>query len=89
MIQLVEAEKKIFSCQFPAYGSLYYTLDVAEASRVIIPELDRFCIGPIAKRQFWFDERKDMDLYRGACKLKILAKPSSVHATNAVPRGGT
>ncbi|PGH23208.1 hypothetical protein AJ80_02738 [Polytolypa hystricis UAMH7299] len=65
--QLINIEKRIFSCRFelPAYGSLYYKHDVAGAPHASIPQLERFCIGPIAKRQFWLDERRDMLLDRG------------------------
>ena len=64
--QLVDVEQKIFSFEFPAYGSLYYRGDIAETSRINL-QLDRFCVGPIAKRQFWFDEREQMQLDRGPC----------------------
>ncbi|PGH35444.1 hypothetical protein GX50_01782 [[Emmonsia] crescens] len=63
--QVIEIEKRIFSYRFPAYGSLYYKHDIARMRHTGIPELEQFCIGPIAKRQFWFDERKDMSLDRG------------------------
>ncbi|KAK2771974.1 hypothetical protein FQN53_004833 [Emmonsiellopsis sp. PD_33] len=63
--QIIHIETKLFSYKFPAYGSLYHTRDVAGISHIRIPGSDQFCIGPIAKRQFWFGERKDMSLDRG------------------------
>lgn len=65
LTQLVKLEQKIFAFKFPAHGSLYYKDDISETS-VNLP-IDRFCVGPIAKRQFWFDERKKMQLDRGPC----------------------
>lgn len=66
MTQIVEVEQKIFSFCFPAYGSLYYKDDIAEASRIDL-QVDGFCVGPISKRQFWHDEREQMQLDRGPC----------------------
>ncbi|KAK2810193.1 hypothetical protein FQN50_003163 [Emmonsiellopsis sp. PD_5] len=63
--QIIHIETKMFSYKFPAYGSLYRTRDVAGISHIRIPGSDQFCIGPIAKRQFWFGERKDLSLDRG------------------------
>lgn len=68
LTQLVKIEKRIFSYKFPAYGSLYYKRDVAGVPHTAIPQLEQFCVGPIAKRQFYFDERKEMELDRGPCK---------------------
>ena len=65
MTQLAQVEHKIFSFKFPAHGGLYYKGDVSEAS--IDLAFGRFSIGPIAKRQFWFDEREKMQLDRGPC----------------------
>ncbi|WEW60945.1 hypothetical protein PRK78_006433 [Emydomyces testavorans] len=65
MMQLVGMEEKIFSYNFPAYGSLYYANDVPESLSVPLPNEKWFCIGPISKRAFWFDERQDMDVDRG------------------------
>ena len=68
MTQIVEVEQKILSFRFPAYGSLYYKDDVAEKSRIDI-QVDGFCVGPISKRQFWHDEREQMQLDRGPCQF--------------------
>lgn len=65
--QLVKMEQKIFSVKFPAHGSLYYKDDISETS-ISLPS-SRFCVGPIAKRQFWFDGREKMQLDRGPCQL--------------------
>ncbi|KAK2754792.1 hypothetical protein FQN54_006685 [Arachnomyces sp. PD_36] len=63
MTQLAKMEEKMFSFRFPAYGSLYYKSDTPGPS-VDLPT-GRFCVGPIAKRQFWFSEREKMQLDRG------------------------
>lgn len=65
LTQLVKMEQKIFSFKFPAHGSLYCKEDLSETS-IDLP-VGRFCVGPIAKRQFWFDERGKMQLDRGPC----------------------
>lgn len=78
MIQLVRAENKIFSYKFPAYGNLYYKADIAEATRINFP-VDRLCVGPIAKREFWVDERERMELDRGPCKLTSQFSTTSIY----------
>ena len=65
--QVVEVERKIFSHRFPAYGSLYHKDDLAEASRIDLPT-SGYCLGPTAKRQFWYDERAQLSSDRGPCK---------------------
>ena len=73
MTQLVKIEEKVFSFRFPASGSVYLKQDVKDVSYVCFPRsaeqpaLDHFCIGPIAKRQYWADEREHMAIDRGPC----------------------
>ncbi|PGH15192.1 hypothetical protein AJ79_02557 [Helicocarpus griseus UAMH5409] len=66
--QIIDIEKRMFSYKFPAYGSLYYKHDAQALPHASIPHLERFCIGPLARRQFWFNEREDMSLNRGPWK---------------------
>ncbi|KAE8343869.1 hypothetical protein BDV24DRAFT_172510 [Aspergillus arachidicola] len=64
MEQLAHMEQKIFSFQFPGYGSLYHECDIEGQSHISIDGGD-FCIGPLAARQFWHGERSQMDIDRG------------------------
>ncbi|WEW56479.1 hypothetical protein PRK78_001924 [Emydomyces testavorans] len=63
MNQLAKMEEKVFSYKFPAFGSLYYNEDISMG--IPLTNAERFCIGPIAKRVFWFGERQNMDVDRG------------------------
>ncbi|KAL2408897.1 hypothetical protein ABEF93_007698 [Exophiala dermatitidis] len=38
---------------FPAYGSLYYTTDDQPESAIVLPEDDRFCVGPHVASRYW------------------------------------
>jgi aminoglycoside phosphotransferase (APT) family kinase protein len=68
MTQLAEIEQKIFSFKFPGYGSLYHQHDIKEEPRIALQVKD-FCIGPVARRQYWHDERSQMKLDRGPCEF--------------------
>ncbi|KAI1947423.1 hypothetical protein LOZ53_006289 [Ophidiomyces ophidiicola] len=63
MNQLARMEERLFSYRFPAFGSLYYNEDIPMG--IPLTSAERFCIGPIAKRVFWFDERQDLNIDRG------------------------
>jgi len=73
--QIVDIENKLFSAGFSKHGSLYYKEDVEEKFRENKPYdqgdtdllSNRFCIGPIATRPFWAEERGQMALDRGPC----------------------
>ncbi|KAG2347161.1 hypothetical protein BDR05DRAFT_958638 [Suillus weaverae] len=71
---LVALEQNMLNAKFAQYGSLYYKDDIPESKRA--PRLyahgsrrfgseEKFCIGPIAHRNFYEDERATMDLDRG------------------------
>ena len=72
--QIVDMESRLFSTRFPKHGSLYYKEDVEERFREDMPyqptdgDLSaRFCVGPLATRSFWAEERCKMALDRGPC----------------------
>ncbi|OGM48773.1 hypothetical protein ABOM_003006 [Aspergillus bombycis] len=68
MKQLAQIERNISSFSFPGYGSLYRKNDIAGETQIPI-EVEGFCIGPVAARQFWHGERNQMDLDRGPWRL--------------------
>jgi aminoglycoside phosphotransferase (APT) family kinase protein len=72
--QVASLEEKVLAIRFPMFGSLYYKEDVessVEPARGCKSEYlpDEFAIGPLAKRQFWFDERAEMEIDRGPCSI--------------------
>lgn len=71
MTQIAEIEQKIFSFEFPGYGSLYYNHDIKDECQLAL-EVGNFCIGPVAMRQFWHGERGKMNLDRGPCACFLL-----------------
>lgn len=77
MTQIVEMEQKIFSFQFPGHGSLYYKHDLNDESQIAL-QVEGFCIGPIAGRQFWHAERHRMELDRGPCESSMIYSARSV-----------
>ncbi|KAI6116150.1 hypothetical protein F5141DRAFT_1101459 [Pisolithus sp. B1] len=71
---LGECERKLLDLRFTHYGSLYYKNDVPAPLRAptliegLSPDNElnsKFCIGPIARRDFWEAEREYMDIDRG------------------------
>lgn len=74
---IIEAEQRLLDAKFSQYGSLYYKSDIPEADRAprLYADVSRpddgseakFCIGPSANRNFYEDERADMDIERGPC----------------------
>ncbi|EGO01140.1 hypothetical protein SERLA73DRAFT_179210 [Serpula lacrymans var. lacrymans S7.3] len=71
---LVSIEQNFLNAKFDQYGSLYYKDDIPASQRA--PRLyakgsrnfgseDKFCIGPIAHRNFYEDERAVLDIHRG------------------------
>ncbi|EAW07591.1 phosphotransferase enzyme family protein [Aspergillus clavatus NRRL 1] len=91
MAQLAQFEKKIFSFPFPGYGSLYHSRDIQGESQMPLGT-DDYCIGPVAKRQFWHDERGQMDLDRGPwkspidCLMSAARREAAYLRTHAQPR---
>lgn len=74
---LGECERKLLDLSFTHYGSLYYKNDVPVPLRAptllegLSPDDElnaKFCIGPIARRDFWEAEREHMDIDRGPCE---------------------
>lgn len=69
MTQIAEIERKtLFFFGFPGYGSLYHKRDI-EGEPQIAFQVGDFCIGPVAKRQYWHDERFQMKIDRGPCEF--------------------
>ncbi|KAI9742955.1 MAG: hypothetical protein M1835_002988 [Candelina submexicana] len=73
MKQLVDIEARLLSTCFSKHGSMYYKDDLeqsqsADKSRELgngnLP--DRFCVGPLADRSWWTEERGRMTLDRGS-----------------------
>ena len=75
---LGKLERRLLDLSFTHYGSLYYKNDVPASLRA--PTLleglspddglnSEFCIGPIARRDFWEAEREHMDIDRGPCEF--------------------
>ncbi|KAH4004327.1 hypothetical protein HBI25_044230 [Parastagonospora nodorum] len=68
---LVELESRLFSLEFPASGSLYYTKDLpAGFNKVDIPTPEspcdaRFCIGPDTRLHLWHGKRLHIQTDRG------------------------
>jgi len=81
---LGECERKLLDLSFTHYGSLYYKNDVPVPLRAptllegLSPDDElnsKFCIGPIARRDFWEAEREHMDINRGPCKFLLKIFP--------------
>ncbi|KAH7910909.1 kinase-like domain-containing protein [Hygrophoropsis aurantiaca] len=71
---LAAMEKNMLNAKFSQYGSLYYKEDIPESRRAStlyahgarrFGSEDKFCIGPLAHRTWYEDERANMDLNRG------------------------
>ncbi|KAH7930175.1 hypothetical protein BV22DRAFT_1028686 [Leucogyrophana mollusca] len=71
---LGECERRLLELKFTHYGSLYYKDDIPASLRAptllegISPDHELnsiFCIGPIARRDFWEAERGSMSIDRG------------------------
>ena len=76
--ELIEIEGKFETMAFSQHGSLYFKEDLSPELQIKplfageVPESvkaysDRYRIGPIVDRQWWRNERCDMDLDRGPC----------------------
>lgn len=66
MTQVALLEHKISSFRFPGVGSLYHNHDVENCDTIPLEE-EGYCIGPVAKREFWCDGRDQMEVDRGPC----------------------
>lgn len=75
--KLVELESQLFSLQFPAGGSLYYTHDLHDfPNKIGIPgvhsEMDnRFCLGPDTSWALWHGRRLGLQVDCGPCMYKL------------------
>ncbi|KDR69152.1 hypothetical protein GALMADRAFT_256362 [Galerina marginata CBS 339.88] len=72
--KLAQLHRPLLDLRFTRYGSLYYKTDIdgsysstADFLESVPAGLDisPFCIGPLARRDFWEDERTTMDANRG------------------------
>lgn len=52
MTQIAEIEQKLFSFRFPGYGCIYHRDDIDVDSQIPL-QVGDFCVGPVARRQFW------------------------------------
>lgn len=68
MTQIANIEQKLFSFEFPGYGSLYHSHDI-KGERQLPLQVGDYCVGAVATRQFWHDERAEMELDRGPCEI--------------------
>jgi hypothetical protein len=70
--QIVQLEKKLFSLQLPANGSIYFPHDLSEHERsqsfLLSVQGHEFCIGPMAHYSWWHGERGLLECDRGPCK---------------------
>lgn len=66
MTQVAGMEHKIFSFRFPGFGSLYHSHDIEDCDSIPLKE-QGYCIGPVAKREFWCDGRGQLETDRGPC----------------------
>lgn len=51
MTQVAEMESKIFSFEFPGFGSLYHSHDISDQTSIPLDE-QGYCVGPMAKREY-------------------------------------
>jgi hypothetical protein len=69
---IVDHEAKLFSLNFPAFGSLYFEKDLPREMGKVPCQHEtsnqRFCIGPDASLKFWHETRSALDIPRGPCK---------------------
>lgn len=89
MMQIAEIEQKLFLFQLPGYGSLYHKHDIEGEPRLDIPVEGDFCIGPVAKRQFWHGERLHMKVDRGPCECSLLLCSCIINNSFNTPVTGT
>jgi hypothetical protein len=76
--KIAQLHRPLLDLRFTHYGSLYYKsdIDISYPSTADFLELETvpagvdispFCMGPIARRDFWEDDRISMDVDRGQC----------------------
>ena len=77
MNQIAKFEYIMMSISFPAGGSIYYARDLKDLSgnegiplednEGMLPEKERFCLGPDVSLQLWYGRREQLDVFRGPC----------------------
>lgn len=69
--KLVELESRLFTLEFTASGSLYYTKDLQIGSdKIHIDSFTRnrdFCVGPDTRLSLWHGKRADIRIDHGPC----------------------
>ena len=85
--KLALLHRPLLDLHFTQYGSLYYKNDIDVAYKSTVDFLDTvpagldispFCMGPIARRDFWEDERAStLEVERGPCTC-IFSSPSVI-----------
>ncbi|KAF8810649.1 hypothetical protein BYT27DRAFT_7185778 [Phlegmacium glaucopus] len=72
--KLAQLHRPLLDLRFTHYGSIYYKGDIDASQRSTVDFLETvpegvdispFCMGPIARRDFWEDERASMEIDRG------------------------
>lgn len=89
--QIVLLERRLFSLQLPASGSIYFPNDLARHERSqSVPfqsQGHEFCIGPMAHYSWWHKGRDSLECDRGPCKSyaanHIPPSPSNVPGCNS------
>ena len=71
--QIVQLERKLFSLQIPASGSIYFPNDLTEEERSLSAPFQshghEYCIGPLTHYSWWHRGRSSIECDRGPCKL--------------------
>ena len=74
---MAQLHRPLLDLRFTHYGSLYYksAIDISYAPTAdfleTVPagvDISPFCMGPLARRDFWEDERILMEVKRGPCR---------------------
>lgn len=76
MKQVVEFEEKLFRRPLAQYGSLYFrgAVPLSLQSETLYEDESlnndqnrKWCVGPSARRTWWYDEKSEMNIDRGPC----------------------
>jgi len=76
MKQVVKFEEKLFTRPLAQYGSLYFrdAIPAGLQSETLYADKSsnndqnrKWCIGPSARREWWYAQRSEMDIERGPC----------------------
>lgn len=63
---LTELTARLSTKRFPVSGSIYFHRDL-DSSTPSVGVDDTYAIGPIVERQWFDDQRRQLDIYRGPC----------------------